>query len=212
MKLLVLHGSAQVASRKKLNEIKQKFAPNNVVVFEKGADLKDIQGVLSTQSLFEEERLVVLEDPSDTFDSLIINHQSSITVVLWFDHEVKTKYEGEVLFFPEDKEVSVFPWLDLLGNRDKRAYLELDKLKRAGYDSQYFIIMIFYLLRNLVATPRKAHDFVKRKNDKMRGNFSSGELINLYKFVLETDFKIKKGLLDSHQADYLLVAQFGNLF
>ena len=70
--------------------------------------------------------------------------------------------------------------------------------------------MVFYLLRNLVVTPKMAKDFVRRKNEKMRKNFSRGELINLYKSVLEIDFKIKSGLLDIPQAEFSLVSQFMN--
>ena len=205
MKLQVLHGPAIQISRKKLTEIKQKFDQSNVVVFEKGSDPGVVLASLQTVSMFQEDRLVILENPPDDFDSSLITHNPSLTVVLWFDHEVKNKYDGEILFFPEVKEISVFPFLDLLGNRQKKAFLELDKLKQAGFDTQYFITMIFYLLRNLVATPKSAHDFVKRKNIKMRANFSPEELIRLYKFVLETDFKIKKGLMETNHAEFLLV-------
>mgnify|MGYP001606785064 CR=1 FL=1 len=213
MKLLVLHGPAIQISRKKLTEIRQKFDPGNVVVFEKSADIRDIQAALSTDSLFSENRLVILENPPEDIDLALSTYHLSL--ILWFDHEIKTKYPGEIHFFPEAKEVSVFPFLDLLGNRDKKAFLELDKLKRAGlpagrqgFDTQYFITMIFYLLRNLVATPKNAHDFVKKKNARMRANFSPEELIKLYKFIIETDFKIKKGLLETQQAEFLLVNKF----
>ena len=209
MKLLVLHGPAIQSSRKKLTEIKQKFDPNNVVVFEKGSDPQDVLASLQTVSMFEEDRLIIWENPPEGFDLSRITYHLSL--ILWFDHEIKTKYPGEMLFFPEAREISVFPFLDLLGNRNKNAFLELDKLKKAGYDSQYFITMILYLLRNLVATPAKAQDFVKRKNARMRANFSPEELTKLYKFVLETDFKIKKGLMERSQADYLLVSKFCNL-
>lgn len=217
MKLHLLHGPAIASSRKKLIEIKQKFDPTNVVVFEEGSDIKDIADNLVSTSLFAGERLVILENPSEdlVFDSSLITHNSSL--IIWFDHEVSEKKpifewvkkeEGEILYFPEAKEISVFPFLDYLGNRDKRAFLEMDNLKKAGYDIQYLITMIFYLLRNLVSTPKTAKDFVKNKNLKMRANFSQEELVSLYKFVLELDFKIKSGLLGTQQAEFLLVNKF----
>lgn len=210
MKLLVLHGPAIQISRKKLSEIKQKFDPSSVVIFEKGADPQDILASLQTVSMFSEDRLIIWENPPEDLQPYTV-YPNPYTLILWFDHEIKTKYKGEMLFFPEAKEVSVFPFLDLLGNRDKKAFVELDKLKKAGFDTQYFITMIFYLLRSLVATPKNAPEFVKRKNAKMRANFSMTELTKLYKFILETDFKIKSGLLNNDQAQYLLVAQFCNL-
>lgn len=209
MKQLVLHGPAINSSRKKLKEIKQKFDPNNVITFEKGSEISDILASLQTVSMFKEDRLVIIENSSEDF---LLNYTLlpyPYTIVFWFDHELKKLPEKtEVIFFPEAREISVFPFLDKLGARDKTAYLEMDKLKKAGFDNQYFITMIFYLLRNLIATPKNAKDFVKNKNAKMRKNFSTEELVNLYKYVLEVDFKIKSGLLETSQAEFLLVNKF----
>lgn len=216
MKLLLLHGSAKAASRKKLAEIKQKFDPSNVVVFEEGSDLQVILGSLSTPLLFSGEQLIILENPSEDFTFSTLD-SSNLTLVLWFDHEVAAKKEvmefvkkenGEVLFFPEAREVSVFPFLDFLAAKDKRAFLELNKLKKAGFDIQYFITMVFYLLRNLVATPKTAPQFVKDKLSRQRKNFDLEKITNLYEEILEIDFKIKKGYLEKSQAEFLLVNKF----
>ncbi|GEM_PF-2030451 len=222
MKLHLLHGPGKAGSRKKLIEIKHKFDPNNIVVFEEGSSSKDIADNLVSTSLFSDERLVVLENSPEDFTNYQLpasrgEPTTNYQLILWFDHEVSEKKpilawvkknNGQILYFPESKEISVFPFLDYLGNRDKRAFLEMDNLKKAGYDSQYLITMIFYLLRNLVYTPKTAKDFVKNKNSKMRANFSQEELINLYKFVLEIDFKIKFGLLEKAQAEFSLVNLF----
>ena len=112
------------------------------------------------------------------------------------------------MLFPEAQEVSVFPLLRLLGSRSPQAFLELEKLKAAGFDNQYFITMIFYLLRNLVSTPKKAAEFVRNNNEKMRKNFTRDELVDLYKSILEVDFKIKKGLIEESQTEFLLVQKF----
>lgn len=216
MKLLLLHGGAKTASRKKLIELKQKFDQNNVVVFEQGADLQTILDSLSTPSLFSDERLIILENPPEDFPILTLDSSNS-TLVFWFDHEVNSKksildwmkkIKEEVLFFPENKEVSVFPFLDYLAAKDKKAILELNKLKMAGFDIQYFITMVFYLLRNLVATPKNAPQFVKDKLIRQRKNFDKDKIISLYKEILEIDFKIKSGNLEKSQAEFLLVNKF----
>ncbi|MBI2018027.1 hypothetical protein HYS92_03165 [Candidatus Daviesbacteria bacterium] len=145
MKAVLLHGPAIDASRKKLSEIKQKFNPENIVVFEEGTETGEILTNLQSDSLFAGERLVIAENlPEDFINyTLLIIHY---TLVLWFDHEVDTKnFKGEVFFFPEAKEVSVFPFLDFLGNKDKKAFLELEKLKQ-NYDNQYLITMILYFV------------------------------------------------------------------
>lgn len=206
----LLHGSARGASRKKLIEIKQKFDQNNVVIFEEGSDLQTILGSLATPLLFPEQRLIILENPPAdlTFDSLTL--YDSLTLILWFDHEVDIKkFPGfQAQFFPESKEISVFPFLDLLAAKDKRAFLEMEKLQNAGFDLYYFLTMSFYLLRNLLVTPRKAPEFVRAKLQRQRKNFSREKIITLYKEILEIDFKIKSGLLEPDQANFLLVNKF----
>lgn len=214
MKLQVLHGPGIISSRQKLVSSKTKFS-DNVIVFEKGSDPLTILGAINTSSLFNEEQLIILENPPEDFVLNSSLHTSNSSLILWFDHEVSEKKpilawakkeKGDILFFPEAKEISIFPFLDLLGNRDKKAFLELEKLKKFGIDNQYIITMAFWLLRNLVATPKNAKDFVRRKNEKMRANFK--DLSRLYKAIIEIDFKIKLGLLDPNQASYQLVNKF----
>lgn len=209
MMQLLLHGPATNASRIKLQELRSKFHSDNVVVFEKGEELGTILTNLQSTSLFDGERLVIVENSSDDLSSLIPD-SSSLKLILWFDHEVDIKkWPGvEALFFPEVKEASVFPFLDLLAGRDPKAWLELQKLKNAGFDIYYFLTMVFYLLRSLAVTPKKAPDFVRKKLDRQRANFPEEKIINLYKDMLEIDFKIKSGLLEKPQAEFLLVEKF----
>ncbi|MBU1031396.1 hypothetical protein KKE03_00510 [Patescibacteria group bacterium] len=209
MMLQLLHGPAISVSRKKLLEIKQKFDPNNVMVYEEGIDLQTILGGLSTGSLFPEQQLIVLENPPDfVFDFPL--SPCPLSLVLWFDHEVDVKkWPGfEVGFFPEAREVSAFPFLDLLAEGNTKAFLEINKLKAGNFDVHYLIIMVFYLLRNLVATPSNAPDFVKRKLAKQRTRFDLEKIQRLYKDILEIDFKIKSGFLEKPQAEFLLIKKF----
>lgn len=226
MKLQLLHGPALTSSRAKLISIKQKFDPNSVVTFEKGAEVSDIVDNLVSTSLFSDERLVIVENPPEDFalSSPSANlafggtlDSSDLTLLLWFDHEIGVKKavlewvkkeKGAVLFFPEAKEVSVFPFLDLLAYGDKKAFLEMDKLKKSGFDIQYFITMIFYLLRSLAITPKTAPQFVKQKLERQRKRFNLEDIKNLYRDVIEIDFKIKSGLLETSQAEFLLVNRF----
>lgn len=216
MKLLLLHGPAKTASRKKLVEIKQKFDQNNIVVFEEGSELEIVLASLATPSLFLEQQLIILENPQEDFINFPLIPQSC-TLILWFDHEVSfkkpiigwvRKTKGEILFFPEAKEVSVFPFLDYLAAKDKKAYLEMAKLKTAGFDIQYFITMVFYLLRNLVVTPKTAPSFVKDKLLRQRRNFTLAKITKSYKEIIEIDFRIKSGLMDNKQAEFSLVNLF----
>lgn len=214
MRLHLLHGPAIASSRKKLIEIKQKFDPNNVVVFEEGSNIKDIADNLVSTSIFTDERLVILENPDE---NLTFGFFDSLTLVLWFDHEVSEKKpifewvkkeEGEILYFPEAREIPVFPFLDHLAAGRKEAFLEIDKLKKAGFDIHYLITMVFYLLRNLVITPKNAPQFVRDKLIRQRERFDKEMIAKLYKDILEIDFKIKSGLLEKAQAEFSLVNLF----
>ena len=214
VKPLLLHGSAKIASRKKLIDLKQQFDPNSVSVYEEGSNTKDILGEIMTMPLFEQDRLIILENPPEdlTFDKLVTS------LIVWYEKEISDKKpiheyfkkNGQVLYFPEAKERSIFPFLDMLVMGDSKAYLELEQLKLNGFEIQYFITMIFYQLRNLAATPGKAPQFVKEKLARQRQRLPLEKVRNLYKEILEIDFKIKSGLLEPAQAEFLLVQKLLN--
>lgn len=213
MKPLLLHGPAIVSSRKKLKEIKDKFS-GEVIVFEKGSDPTTILSSLETVSMFDNERLVIVENSSDDLlGKISSNLQPSTNLTLWFDKELDAKKlpkDFEILLFPEEKEASIFPLLDLLGNRNPKAYSELSRTRPDGSDTQYLFTMICYLLRTLLVTPKTSPAFVKQKIAKQKANFTHNELVNLYKLVLQSDYKIKSGLLEPTQAEFNVINKFVN--
>lgn len=217
MKLILLHGAAITSSRAKLVEIKRKFDTSSVIVFDPSASSGQVMASLQTVSMFNEDRLIIWENPPEdlVLDSSL--HTAHSSLVLWFDHEISDKkpilpwvkeLKGEILYFPESKEISVFPFLDCLAVGDKKAFLEIDKLKNAGFDVFYFITMVFYLLRSMVTTSNKVPDFIKKKIAKQRMRFKREDIKNLYKDILEIDYKMKCGLLETDQAEFLLVSKF----
>ncbi len=216
----MLHGQGIVSSRNKLAEIKKTLASNaEVEVLDGGSNLEQILSALSNSSLFSEQRAVILENsPQDL--SLESLDNPNLTLVLWFNNELDQRkklfkelksLDAQILFFPESKEVSVFPFLDLLANSNPNVYLELEKLKKSGFDIFYLITMVFYLLRGLIYLPPSSPSFVKQKNANLRKKFSDEKIKNLYRQVLELDFKLKSGLIEKSQAEVLLIRQFSNL-
>lgn len=210
-KRLLLHGPAIEASRRKLQELRKKFNSDSILVFEKDENIGNVLTNLVSRSLFDDERLIIIENPSEAFklpgDAMT---DGKITLILWFDQKVDIKeWPGfEEVFFPENREISVFPFLDFLAAGDIRAFLEIEKLKKAKLDIHYFLTMVFYLLRNLVAIPETAPSFVKQKLAKQRSNFSKVTLTKLYKDILEIDFKLKLGFLEKDHAEFLLINKF----
>ncbi len=216
--LLLLHGVATNASRSKLLNIRQKFDQSNVLVFEKSADVQSILASIATPSLLSNEQLIILENPPEDLELSLVS--SNLSLVIWFDKELSEKSKmlqfikenkGEIFYFPPEKELTIFPFLDLLANRNPKAFLELKNLQKTHEkfsDNQYLFTMVFYLLRSLITTPKTAPSFVKQKLEKQRKNFTQEELVNLYRFILETDYKIKSGLIENPQAQFLIVNKF----
>ncbi len=209
MRPLILHGLATSASRKKLLSIKEKFNSDNVVTFAAKIDLPEILVSLQSQSLFDGERLLIIENPPEDILNYTL-YPIPYTLILWFDHEIDIKkWPGfESLLFPESKEISVFPFLDCLAAKDKKAFLELAKLKKGGFDIYYLLTMVFYLLRSLVNITKNAPDFVRKKLLRQKNGFNMEKITSLYKELLEIDFKIKSGLLEKDQAEFLLINGF----
>ena len=216
MKLQLLHGPGIISSRYKLQSIKEGFDPNNIVVFRSESSAEQIIGSLQTPSLFSQDRLIVLENPPDEVVNCNL-YPVTCTLVLWFDHLVDTKKWPclpagkagfEYFLFSEDKVITVFPFLDCLANKDKKAFSEVQKLKLSGFDIFYILTMVFYLLRSLAVTPKNAPDFVKKKLVRQRVNFAPEKIIDLYGKVLEIEFKLKSGLLDQAQSEFLLINLF----
>lgn len=215
---LLLHGPAISSSRERLQELKKKFDPDNIVVFDSEAHSGQVIASLMTVPMFSEERLIIWENPPEDFTSHT-PYPISYTLILWFDHEIDIKkWLGfKIEFFSEVKEVSVFTFLDLLAFGDKRAFLEMEKLKKAGlsggrqgFDIFYFLTMVYYLLRSLAVTPKAAKPFLRDKLQRQRKNFSPEKITSLYKDMLEIEFKLKSGLLEKPQAEFLLVNKFLN--
>ena len=97
-----------------------------------------------------------------------------------------------------------------MGNKKPQAFIELNKTRPDGSDTQYLLTMIFYLLRSLAVPPKNAPPFVKQKIAKQRSNFTDEELVDLYKYVLENDYKIKMGLIEPTQAEFNIISKFVN--
>lgn len=213
--LVLLHGPANVASRSYLANFKTKFVSVDIVVFEKGANVEDIKTSLQSISFLSAERLIVIENPSESFsiEGLV---DSSVTAIIWFDHEIKKEKQilqyiqenGEVVYFSESKEVTVFSFLDLLGAKNNKAFVELQRLKKAGFDTVYLITMILYLLRSLSVEKGNAPRFVQEKIERQKKNFSQAEIIRLYEQVLCLDYKVKTGEIEKDQAEFSLVSEF----
>ncbi len=120
-------------------------------------------------------------------------------------------------------DTNIFKTLDALAQKDKRTALKLiHQHLNQGEDQFYLFSMLVYQVRTLLklkdliekGTPyynlAKAsglHPYVVKKSSSQLRNFSLEGLKKIYQRLLDIDFKVKAGLLDSPTAMDLLVAE-----
>ncbi len=214
MKLIILHGNGLIAISKRLSAIKKEFDPISIIEMngqEKNA--KEILINLLGPQLFSDKRLVVVEDFEDEIDLEKISRDQNLTLVLVFSKSLLAtnkllqqakKFKAEILEFSEEKDRSIFPFLDLLAEKNPQVLTLLEAL-RAAYGSQYILTMIFYMLRRLIITPKNVPTFVTKKLASQKENFSLKQIQQTYLETINTDFRIKSGLVEEKIALNLLL-------
>lgn len=217
MKLIILYGAGLVGLNNKLISLKKEFSSFPLTEI-KGSEvsLQKLILELSSQDLFSKGRLVILEDPQEDLDleKLPLTDDLILVVKINKNLAANSKFlksaqiiKGQILFFPEEKELSIFPFLDSLAEKSPKAYIELEKLQKE-YGSQYIITMIYYLLRRLLVPPKNLPLWSAKKLEKQRLIFSLEKVKNFYRQVLELDYKIKVGLIEEKIALIKLTNKF----
>lgn len=215
MKLILIHGNFEDAVLKKISEIKKSFDPLSVTEIPEGSSKFDFV----SPGLFSDKRLVILENPDIKIVEQAINQSDEgLTVLLKYSKGLEKsaavlkkvlEAKGKVLSFDETLKTPIFPLLDMLGNLNKRAFVEFEKnYNKMG--GQYILAMLAYFLRRMVAKPKSGSDFMRQKIENQKRNFSLERIEKLYREIIETDFKIKKGLLDERFGVTLLIQKILN--
>lgn len=210
MKLILLHGSFQDGLLKKLVQIKKEFDSLSVTeIADTGPGFN-----ISSPGLFSEKRLLILENPDiKVVEKVISEKDPDLTVVLKFKKSLEKssvilkkvlEAGGEVMVFDENNQTSIFPLLDMLGTKSKAAFKEFEK-NYPEFGGQYLLTMLAYFLRRMIAKPKSTSDFMRQKIASQKKNFSLEKIENLYKEIIETDFKIKQGLVEEKLGVTLLV-------
>lgn len=213
MKLYIFHGVGARALSQKISSLKTDFDPLTITELNsKEIDWSEAKIMLASQSLFQSKRLVILEDFTEAQVSEI-SDDPGLSVILKFSKTLPASSQllktpgASVINFTENSEQSVFPFLDKLAEKNPQALVELDSLYQE-YGAQYLLTMMAYLLRRMVQTPKNLPPFVMKKLSKQKQFFPIERLVKLYRAVLETDFKIKSGLMEERTGLSLLAEQF----
>ena len=214
MNLILLHGNGLTAISNKISAIKKDFDPMSVVqISGKETNFEQTLLELSTPNLFAQERLIVLEDLDDKLDLNRLPTDEKLTVILKFSKNLASKsvllkaaqsLKAQIINLTEIDEASIFPFLDLLADKNPKAIEQMD-FRLAEHGGQYILTMIFYLLRRMVQPMNKLPLFVAKKIESQKQNFPLEKIDELYKTTLETDFKIKSGLIEEKLGMTLLI-------
>lgn len=218
MKLIgVLSGPGEIAKRLKLTEIKSKFDPDSITVVDlRVQGPEELTGLIQSTSLFESsQRLIVVENTPESLDlTTLPTNNSGLTLVCLAANpksdrpliKSATKLGAKRLEFAEEKELTAFPFVDGLLERSPQAFTELSKLL-ATYGGIYTLSMIYYgLRRNLLPPP--ASSFIKEKVARQKKGWEPTDWQTLYLQTLQTEFKIKSGLISEELGLSSLVSEF----
>ncbi|MBI2022193.1 hypothetical protein HYS93_04950 [Candidatus Daviesbacteria bacterium] len=214
--LILIHGNGLTAILSKISSLKKNFDPLSVRIISK-EEVEWDQAVinLSTNGLFSEKILAILDGFDEKIDLSKIPENQNLTLVIKITKPLTTtsslvkqvlKLKGQVISLTEKDEVNIFPFLDKLSEKNPTALAELDKLLKE-YGGQYLLAMLFYMFRRLLTPTKRLPEFIAKKINKQKQNFNQEKLRKLYKLAIETDFKIKTGLLEEKIGINLLVGK-----
>lgn len=205
MDLIILAGNGDVLISNKLREIRKDFTKEAITEIDnKSLSIEQILVQLSTPSLFAEKRLVILDQSDEKIDLKLLSDNPDLTLVIRFHKALPAnskllkqanEQKAKVFQFTEQEEASIFPLIDLLADKNPKALQEIDyRIEEHG--GQYILTMIFYMLRRMVQRTDKLPGFVKSRIEKQKRDFPLSKINELYRYALETDFKIKSGKID----------------
>lgn len=218
--IVLVCGNAFSSISQKISQLKSTFDPIAISELNvRSLGWGQVVLNLSGGGLFDEKRLVILEDVDMGVSLDDIPDSLNLTVVLKFLKPLPAtsnilkwvmQKKGLIFNLTEKNEVSIFPFLDaLVEKRAERVLPQLDKLLR-DFGGQYLLTMITFALRRLVATPKTLPPFVLNKIVSQKRSFTMDKIKNLYRECLETDFKVKSGKIDEKIGLTLLVEKILN--
>lgn len=217
MKIILIYGPGEVGKRNYLLKIKKEFSQYQISQIDlKQESLSDLELKIASGFLFESgERLIVVENVPDKMDLEIFKKTAlEITLVLVASSpqqsspilQTAKKLGARIYAFEGEKELNAFPFLDNLIEGKRQAFLELEKLL-LEYGETYVLTMIYYLLRRNIL-PLPLSDFMKKKIQKQKQKFTLKDFEKFYFLTLQTEYKIKNGLVNNKTALTSLVRNF----
>ncbi|MDO8452885.1 MAG: hypothetical protein Q7S79_03985 [bacterium] len=218
MKILVLHGDNQVASRQRLNEVISESKKKGInIINVNGATVKkpELLTLARSQDLLGATELLVIENffankkaPEILKDLVENQEQVSNSCLFWEGKAVpaskipkKPFIKVEAFQIPQ----SIFRVLDLITPGTKQQALKLVQEKGVRDNAEFFFVMLVRQIRNLLwikldAQTMSSPAWQKGKLKSQAGKFSENDLRALQSKLLEIDYQSKTSKLPENLA------------
>lgn len=217
MPLTLFYGTDEVLLLQRLISIKQRFDALSIEEVESSSlDAEAIADLTRSQGLFATKRLMLFLNPKEDLElnNLTDDPALDIYFVVHKNLTIKSKlldslqkYRATIINFELRESNPIFKFLDLVIERKSAALKELDGLIN-DYGVQYLLTMLFFALRRLVLPVTSSSEYVRQKIAVQKKLYSLEQIGKLYDLTLETDFKIKSGLLEEKVAIQSLIFKF----
>lgn len=213
--IILLHGDNIVASRNELDRLK-KEKTREVFSFDgRKIDLTELKQALEANSLFGQEKIVILENflsqrPSVAKNQVVEylkNLETPVDLILWEGRELEKKLlDG----FPSAKkqlfrlDLVLFKFLDSLKPGCGRIAVTLlrEVLRKEEVELVFYMLVRQFrmllalcdLQENSISEVTKLGSWQKEKLVKQANSFGVEALLKIYHQLLEIDLKLKTGL------------------
>lgn len=202
--IYVIHGVDVVASRKRLGELRGEYSADDIQIFSaKEIEYSQFPLLFSTMSMFGEKRAVIVEGKLDSKEVDVASvMKSDVDLIVWVGEKLRAndglltmvkEAKGQVDFFEDKVDLTIFPFLDAVASRNRRAALtEYMKLLKSKSEPIYLLTMLVWQFRNIIV-PENASGFVQKKAMDAKNRFSFDELRKIYYQLLQMDVAMKTG-------------------
>lgn len=199
----ILHGDNIVQSRKRLTEILEKARKEGTeIVYLDGTKvtITEVRSALESGSLFGKTKLVVIENLKEKPEILTYLKKGKFDndLILWEQKEIKREIisgaELEIFKLPP----LIFSFLESIRPGSSKESLRLLSELKKGEEPEMIFYMLVRQFRNLILARDLGASglfdlalWQQKKFLKQAENFSLGQLLEMYRKLLEIDFKQK---------------------
>lgn len=199
--ITLIHGDNVVASRRKMEEIISSFTGEVVKFDGKNIDKNILNQALSSDGLFSDKRLIVVEE------NILENFTTGHDIVFWVGKTVtasQIKNLKDITNFEFKLPTTIFRLMDSLRTNNGKQLLEIYKQTLNDADAEFIFIMIVRQFRMMFNPSEIKQEWQAAKVRVQAKSFGERKLKEIYRQLLEIDWKNKNSLLPGGLSGTLL--------